>query len=196
MKADAGCRLDSTRLGGIYALTSPTRLGSHRFPFNLSPGTPAASPARRVGSPSSYSTRRQPSIAVNDTVRHHVPERLFLREQLLPLLVDLALDLELDLPKLHCMSAAFALQGSHKPTFSSSLRSCSSLRRTLCVASSSGRIDESLERVSVHRVSDTHRRLTGYRCARSGRASRYGKSRRARRASTTSSPPSESWMKT
>lgn len=73
------------------------------------------------------------------------PERFFLRQKLLPLLVDLALDTKLDLAQLNDPMLARKFETLRSSfTFSSSLRSCSSLRRTLWLASSSGRIEESL----------------------------------------------------
>ena len=87
--------------------------------------------------------------------RRGIPERLFLRQEFLPLLVDLALDTEFDLPQLkqRALSGLAVHDKSRYPTFSSSRRSCSSLSLTLWVARSSGRIEESV--VSAWTVLDS-----------------------------------------
>ena len=60
-----------------------------------------------------------------------LPEGLLLGQELLPLLVDLSLYLELNLAQLAQIIRNVTRKTYNKPTFSSSRRSCSSLRRTL-----------------------------------------------------------------
>jgi hypothetical protein len=86
-----------------------------------------------------------------------VPKRFFFGEKFLPFLVDLALHLEFNLPELKKIDQGqkHVKNIESTQTFSSSRRNCSSLRRTLCDASSSGRIEESLIEMNMNATSNT-----------------------------------------
>ena len=178
-----------TKLKGIYLpdIMKPTFSQTY-----CSVTESRAGPVQQGGSPSFLLPQKVSQLCIMR--KYALPEGLFLREKFLPFSVEITLHFKFNFAKLATIEIVVQYESKLSLTFSSSRRNCSSLRRTLWDASSSGSIDESLliKKSEMSKAEQDNGIRTASLSAPSWTISRYGKFRIRHHVSGTSSQKDES----